>query len=133
MAALGGGALLVLGGGGGNEEIRAVIRENAQALEDGSVDRYIETMHPESPIYDRTRSQTEALLQEVQAGDLTVEVTIESVDTLGEERAEAETVQTTRADIQDFRDNRVDQVHELRTYQGEWRIYDSTVEDIEYL
>jgi ketosteroid isomerase-like protein len=131
VVAVGGGAFFLLGGDV-PDDVRAVIEENAQALEAGDVDRYMETMHPESPIYDRTRSQTEALLQQVSAGELTVEVTIESADVSGD-RADVEVVQTTRADISGFRDNRAHQTHELRTYQGEWRIYNSAVEDVEYL
>lgn len=131
VVAAGGGAFFLLG----SEvpaDVRAVIEENAQALEAGDVDRYMETMHPESPIYDRTRSQVESLLQQVSAGELTVEVTVESADVSGD-RADVEVVQTTRAEIAGFRDNRTHQTHELRTYQSEWRIYNSAVEDVEYL
>jgi murein L,D-transpeptidase YcbB/YkuD len=131
VVAAGGGAFFLLGGDV-PDDVRAVIEENAQALEAGDVDRYMETMHPESPIYDRTRSQVESLLQQVSAGELTVEVTVESADVSGD-RADVEVVQTTRAEIADFRDNRTHQTHELRTYQSEWRIYNSAVEDVEYL
>lgn len=131
VVAAGGGAFFLLGGDVPGD-VRAVVEENARALEQGDVDRYMQTMHPESPIYDQTRSQVESLLQQVQAEDLTVEVTVESADVSGD-RADVEVVQTTRADIPDFRDNRTHQTHELRTYQDEWRIYNSAVEDIEYL
>lgn len=131
VVAVGGGAFFLLGGDV-PDDVRAVIEENARALEEGDLDRYMGTMHPESPIYDQTQSQTESLLQQVQAGELTVDITIESADVSGD-RADVEVVQTTRADIPDFRDNRTHQTHELRTYQSEWRIYNSAVQDVEYL
>jgi len=125
------GSAVFLFGGEGNEGVRSVIQENARTFEE-AVDRHMETMHPESPIYNQTRSQIEAVLQQVPAEELSVEVTVESVETSGES-ANAEVVQTTRVDVSGFRDNRTRLTHELRTYQDEWRLYNSTIEDIKYL
>lgn len=120
-------------GGDDEEEIRAVIQTQYEAFENGDIDRYMETMHPESPIYDNTQRQLESLFEQFSPEILTVDLTIESVEMLSEERAEAEVVQTTRADSEDFRDNRVTQVFEMRTYQAEWLFYNSTINDTEYL
>lgn len=120
-------------GGDDEEEIRAVIQTQFEAFANGDVDRYMETMHPESPIYDNTQRQLESTFEQVSPEILTVDFTIESIEMLSEERAEAEVVQTTRADSADFRDNRITQVFDMRTYQVEWLFYNSTINDIEYL
>jgi hypothetical protein len=133
VAAAAGGWYFFIQDSGDKEEIRAVIQKQIEAFEDGNIDRYMETMHPESPLYDNTRSQLESLFEQVSAESLTAEITIESIDDLSEERAEVELVQTTRSDSEDFRDNRIRQVSDMRTYQGEWLLYDSTTKDTEYL
>jgi hypothetical protein len=120
-------------GGGGEEEIRAVIQTQYEAFENGDIDRYMETMHPGSPIYDTTQRQVESTFEQISPESLTVDLTIESIEMLSDERADAKVVQTTRADSADFRDNRIVQVFDMRTYQGEWLVYNSTVNDVEYL
>ncbi len=120
-------------GGDDEEEIRAVIQMQYEAFENGDIDRYMETIHPESPMYDNTQRQLESIFEQISPEILTVDLTIESIEMLSEERAEAEVVQTTRADSPDFRDNRITQVLGMRTYQGEWLFYNSTIIDTEYL
>jgi len=121
------------GGGTAEAEIRAVIQEQVRAFANGSVDRYMETMHPESPIYDETRRSLESSYEQTPPSELTASATVESVDIVGRGRAEAVVVQITRADTEGFRDNRLTQLFNIRQYQGEWLVYDSTLNEVEYL
>lgn len=117
--------------GAGNDEraIRSVIETNARTLETEDLDAHMETIHPESPLYDSTESTTGQLLEQY---DVTVDVEIESVEIDGD-TATVETVQTTRetSGAPGYQDVRVDVTHELRTHEGEWKIYGSTIEDRE--
>ena len=119
--------------GGGEEEsaVRDVIQRQEEALENNDLDRYMETMHPESPIYDRTRSATAQLLQNY---DLRLDIEINSVSIDGD-TATAETTQETRIEESDpsFQENRAEITHELRTYEGEWRVYNSSIDSTEPL
>jgi len=107
------------------------MQEQEEALENNDVDRYMETMHPESPIYDSTESVTNQLLQNYDP-QLDIEVTSVSIDG---DTATAETTQETRIEGSDpeFQENRADITHELRMYEGEWRVYDSTINSREAL
>jgi ketosteroid isomerase-like protein len=120
-----------LGGESDESKIRSVLQKQADSLENGDVDGYMETMHPESPVYDNTREIMEQLVEEY---DFEVEIDINSVEVDGD-TATAEVTQVTRTEEPDtdFDDNRLEATHELRTYENEWRLYDSTTEDIEYL
>lgn len=116
---------------GDEQEIRNVLRTQAQALENDDIEAYMETMHPESPLYDSTRSTTSQLMQRY---DFRIELTVDSVEVNGD-TATADTTQETRIEGSDpnFQANRSELVHELRTYQGEWRVYDSSISDRTYL
>lgn len=116
---------------GDEQQIRNVLRTQAQALENDDIDAYMETMHPESPLYDSTQSTTSQLIQEY---DFRIDLTIDSVE-VNDDTATADTTQETRIEGSDpnFRANRSELVHELRTYQGGWRVYDSSISDRTYL
>lgn len=135
IAVLGGGWLVydtVLGSDLSAEEQAAkeVVKENARALENEDMDAMKATLHPESPKYDQTVAQVRQIFQEY---DLTYDVEVESVEVDGEE-ARVDVVQTTRKESGPaFRDNKMWATHVLRKYQGEWRIYDTQVDDVEYL
>lgn len=119
------------GGSSDEEQIREVLRKNAQTIEDEDLDAHMETIHPDSPAYDTTETQLQQLFQ---VYDLTVELTIESVDVDGDS-ATADVVQTTRSenDASSYEDNRTWLTHELRTHEGDWKIYNSATTDIERL
>jgi hypothetical protein len=113
---------------GGNTDraaIRSVLQENARTLEQENLDGYMDTIHPESPLYDSTEDRTRQLFQQY---DINVEMTIESI-TVDGETAEAQVAQTTElsSESSGTQSNRRQLTHELRTYQGEWRIYNSRV------
>lgn len=135
VAVLGGGWLLydsVLGNDLTAEEQAAkeVVRENVRALENEDMDAMKATLHPESPKYSQTVEGMRSVFQQY---DLTYDLEIESVEVDGEE-ARVEAVQTTRKESGPaFRDNKMWATHVLRKYEGEWRIYDTIVEDVEYL
>lgn len=119
------------GGSSDESEIRSVLRKQARALENDDIEAYVGTMHPESPVYDRTEETTEALMQEY---DLRIDLTIDEISVDGEE-AEADVTQETRIAGSDpnFQENRSEIVHDFRIYEGEWRVYSSTLVDTEPL
>ncbi|SDJ62960.1 hypothetical protein SAMN05216226_10696 [Halovenus aranensis] len=119
--------------GGDKGKIETVIRTQAEAFDNGNIERYMGTVHPESPVYDASRRQLETMFERFSPDVLTVDITIESIEMLSEEQAEAKVVQTTRIDSEGFRDNRLTQTFDMRPHQGEWLLYDSTVSETEYL
>ena len=133
VAAAAGGWYFFLRDSGDKAEIRAVIQKQFQAFENGNIERYMQTMHPESPVYDNTRSRLESLFEQFSPESFTVDFTIESIEVFNEVRADVEIVQTTRADSENFRDNRIIQVIDMRRYRGAWLFYNSTILDTEYL
>lgn len=137
------GAVVILGGGWllydnvlGNdltpEEQAAadVVEANIRAYENEDIQGVRDTLHPDSPKYSQTIETSQLIFQEY---DLSYDLEIESVKIEGEE-ARVRAVQTTRKESGPmFQDNRMEVTHVLRKHQGEWRIYDSTVNDVEYL
>ena len=117
------------GGSGGDSEetaaIRAVIEANAEAFESEDLDAYMATMHPESPLYESTEEQ---VAMQFDRFDFAVTLQVESISVDGD-TATAEVQQTTRetSGAAEFQEYRIRASHELRPYQGEWRIYQSTV------
>lgn len=132
---LGGGWLLydnLLGSDLSPEEQAAkdVVERNLRAYENEDLEGVKATTHPESPKYDNTIQGAQLMFSEY---DLTYDLEIKSVEVDGDE-ARVEVVQTTRKESgPQFQDNRIEATHVLRKYDGEWRIYDTDVEDIEYL
>lgn len=109
---------------------RATLRTNIRGYREEDIELVRATMHPDSRAYDSTIEQSRELFDEY---ELEYELTIHDVRTAGES-AEADVTQTTRkVSGPSFRDNRLTATHELRTYEGNWRIYDSTVDDVEYI
>lgn len=121
------------GTGGGTDEpqIRDVLRENVRALENNDLDAYMETIHPEAPLYDSTEENVSQLIAQF---EIDVDLTIESIEVDGD-HAEANVIQENRetSGAADYQDTRVYITHELRPYQGEWHLYDSNIRDSEPL
>lgn len=118
------------GSSAAKENIRAVLMNNARATEEENLELLRDTLHPNSPSYDST---IEVSKQSWETYDVRTELTIHDI-TVDRTHAAAEvTLVTEKVSGPEFRDNSITSVQTLRTYQGEWHIYNSTVEEIEYL
>lgn len=125
------------GGSGGSEsesdesQIRSVLQKQVTTMENGDVEGYMETMHPDSPTYDNTQETLEQLVAEY---NFEVDLEINSVEVDGD-TATAEVTQETRTEDSnpDFQDNRLEATHELQTHEDEWRFYDTISADVEEL
>ncbi len=108
----------------------ATVRSNLRGFEQESIEVVKQTMHPDSPAYDQTVQQASQMFSQY---ELEYSLTIRGTRTNGD-RAEVDVTQTTRKiSGPQFRDNRIEATHDVRTYQDHWRIYDTSVSDVEYL
>lgn len=118
-------------GGDDEEAIRDVIERNARALENENLEDYMETMHPESQVYEQTEETTRNMFERY---EMTVDLEIGSIEIDGD-TADAEVEQTIRetSGAPDYDGTRSKLTHELRTYEGEWRIYESLIRERDQL
>jgi hypothetical protein len=108
-----------------------VLYDNINALNNEDIVGAMKAISPESPSYDATKEITLQLFK-----DYEIKYTLESykVLSLTPEKATVEIVQTTQNyNDMPFNDNRMTAIHELRPYQGQWKIYNTTIENIDYL
>jgi len=111
---------------GSSEEpaVRDALRRQERALENDNLETYMDTMHPESPLYDSTRTTTQRLMQRY---DISIDLTIDSVSIDGDV-ADADVTQVTRvAEPSSNFPIEADMTHELRTHDGDWKVYNSAV------
>ncbi len=114
------------------EAIKHIVRKNLEATENEDISRVLQTMHEESPGYDEEaiRIELEGLFEHY---DLEYDLEIMDVRIKNGE-AEVNFQQITRAlDNEDFDDNKVTGIHILRQQNGEWRMYDTQIEETELL
>ncbi len=111
--------------------ITELMTANMAACQREDMDRAMATVHPDSPM----REQTETMLAQVFAAyDLSY--TLDSMEILSNDGdvARVRVKQTTRkVDGPAFRDNRIQIVNELRKSGDDWKLYDSSIENISYL
>lgn len=111
--------------------IEQLLRTNVQCAQSEDRAGYMATIAPDSPI----RGVTEKMLVQVfEMYDLRYD--IESIEVLSNDgsKAAVRVVQTTRKlSGPAFRDNRVRMTSELHKIDGDWRLYNSKVEKIDYL
>ena len=108
-----------------------VLYDNINALNNEDIEGAMRTISPESGAYDATKEITLGLFQ-----DYDIRYTMESYKVLSitAEKALVEIVQVTvNQNDMPFNDNRMVATHELRPYQGQWKIYGTTIEDIDSL
>lgn len=111
--------------------IIGVIHENLQAYRVEDIDRVMETVDPDSPVYDSTRSVT---LQLFSGYDLSYELKDIHLIFYDGETAEVEFVQVTKKiNGAEFRNNRVAGVNFLRKTDSGWKIYSTIISSVEYL
>jgi len=115
-----------------HEAIKAVVEQNMEATENEDAQGVLQTMHEDSPGYDEEAITTE-LEDLFEYHDLEYELEILDIRIKNGEAA-VDFQQITRSvDNDDFNDNQITGVHIMRQQNGEWRIYDSQVEETELL
>ncbi len=108
-----------------------VVRENSRTAEKENLDAFMDTIHPEAPIYDRTRTTMKRLID---AYDLTYELSGLKVTKQTKEEVHVEFIQVTKKKSgPKFRANRVKGVHRLKKHNGEWKIFHTKQKEVEYL
>jgi hypothetical protein len=108
-----------------------VVRENIRAMNSRDLDKTMATIDEQSEAYDKTKDLARRLFA---AYDLRYELDSATVIEKTDENAKVECVQTTRkVSGPAFRDNRIRIVHLLRNVDGEWKIYGSQMQKIDYL
>jgi hypothetical protein len=113
------------------DAITSVVYENIAAHNAEDVDRYIATMHPQSPDYAELRQVLEEMYSAFDLQSTLSDVELLEASTRG---ARVSFVLVTRKiHGPDFRDNRVQGVFVLRKQDGEWRLQDQEIASIEYL
>ncbi len=115
-----------------HEAIEAVVKQNLEATENEDVQGVLETMHADGPGYDEGAITAE--LEELFASyDLEYELEILDVR-IENGQAEVDFRQVTRSlDNQEFDDNQITGVHIMRQQNGEWKIYDTLIEETELI
>ena len=109
----------------------SVVQENIKAMNDRDLDRTMATIDEQSPSYDQTKQVAKKLFEMY---ELKYELENVRVITQTDDEARVACVQTTKkVSGPGFRDNRIDFVHTLRKVDGNWKIYYSNVNKIDYL
>ena len=111
--------------------IEKLLRDNLSYSATENIDGYLSTIHPHSPIF----AQTLKFLPKVfQTYDLNYTIDSISVVSVDSEKALVRVTQTTtRKSGPAFRNNRLLMLDELRKSNGQWKLYNSTMEKIDYL
>ncbi|MBP0012483.1 MAG: hypothetical protein J7540_14120 [Roseofilum sp. SID2] len=113
-------------------KIQALLDENLNAINAENVERYMNTMHPDSPQWEITR---QTVLSSIDLVDLRYEFNDWEIVELTGDKAQIMATQTTTkigGDAQ-FRDNRLIILHTLKKYKGEWKFWTSEIQSIEFL
>jgi hypothetical protein len=120
--------------GCGNSEVpkaKQVIRDNLKAAENENVEAFMDTRHPESPQFERTRM---IMKRTFETYKLSYEVRNLSLDKKTDDEIHLKFTQVTRKESgPKFRDNKLQGVHILRKDDGKWKIYKTEKDQVEYL
>jgi uncharacterized protein YchJ len=109
----------------------SVIYANAKYMAEENLSAVMNTIHPESPVFENTRK----LIQEI-FNQFDLNYKIERLEILEENQEEARVrfVQVTRKVAgNDFTDNRMKGIHTLMKDGDSWKIFSTVSEDMEYL
>ena len=114
-----------------DDEITAVLERNMVAANQEDIDEYMATIHTQSPLYVSTSNMATELWRMY---DLEIELRNLKVISRTERKARVKFTLTTRK-IRgpSFADNKVDGIHVMRKEDGAWKIYQSEMNDVEYL
>jgi ketosteroid isomerase-like protein len=110
--------------------IEQLIKSNAEFFQKEELDAYIGTLDPTSPEIENTRAMMVELFE-----NYDLKLTIESTRILkmSDNKADVEVVQvTSKVNGGEFRDNRINIVHQLKKIDGAWKITGSKTIKIDY-
>ncbi|HSW59522.1 MAG TPA: hypothetical protein VLJ60_01920 [bacterium] len=110
--------------------IEQLIKNNAEFFQKEELDAYIGTLDPTSPEIENTRAMMVELFE-----NYDLKLTIESTRILkmSDNKADVEVVQvTSKVNGGEFRDNRINIVHQLKKIDGAWKITSSKTIKIDY-
>ena len=110
--------------------IEQLIKNNAEFFQKEDLESYIGTLDPTSPEIENTRAMMVELFE-----NYDLKLTIESTRILkmSDNKADVEIVQTTsKVSGGEFRDNRINIVHQLKKIDGAWKITSSKTIKIDY-
>ena len=110
---------------------KQAFQANVKALNEENIVAYMATLDRSSPGF----SQTKPIVQELfRTYDLKYEIDKIEVVNISQDEIKLRITQTTRK-IRgpEFNDNRMVATHTLKAVKGEWKIYDTQVEDVESL
>ena len=114
-----------------DKDMFSVIRKNLDTAQEEKLEEHISTIHPNSPAYESTRRIMEQMFS---LYDLNYELKDMKIIKKSKTEAEVEFIQVTKKKKgPDFRDNKVKGVHILKDYNGEWKIYNTIINNVEYL
>jgi hypothetical protein len=108
-----------------------VVRNQLEALNNEDLTTAIDAIHPSSPGFQQTKEWTEKFFDIYDLRYTLQKVTLES-ETLDTAKVQFSQITKNISD-QTFRNNRIDGVHVLKKYDGEWKIYETKVIKIEFL
>jgi len=110
--------------------IKAVIKDNAKAMEKEDLKGYMASIYADASLYDSTENM---IAQVFEMYELDIKIKdIEVIEIDGDE-ARVRVVQRTRnKNSQPFQDNVTTSVHTLIKDDGDWKIKYTEVEDIDY-
>jgi hypothetical protein len=106
-----------------DKELIAVINDNFKAFDEGNVDKYMETIHTQSPLYEQSKKLVEEISK---AYKLKTEISNVEVMEKSEKEAKVKfTQKTIKIEGPAFQNNEITGYHVLRPEKGKWKIYNS--------
>ena len=113
------------------QAVKDVIYKNIEAGNNQDVDAYIATMDKDNRNYDRLEDMMNKIFSTY---DLHYQVKDLKVIELKDDEAKVQFVQITKKiKGPTFRDSRIEGVHTLHKPNGEWKIYDTQINKVDYL
>lgn len=110
-----------------DEELFAVLEENLKAMQEKDLDKYMETIHSDSPDF----ASTETTMEQLFIYDLDLELSGLAVEEKTEEEARVYYEQTSiKVDGPEFQNNLSSGVHILKPDDGVWKIFGTEIRDV---
>jgi ketosteroid isomerase-like protein/ribosomal protein L40E len=113
------------------DAIVAVLQANADAMNNGDLDAYMDCLDPSSPLYASTRAYLQTVFATYKVHVDLSDVRIQDVS--GNVAHVHVVITNTKISGPAFRDNRITALMEMHRVNGAWKIYGQTISDIEYL
>ncbi len=111
--------------------IQSVLTLNLKALNEENIEAYMATIDPNSPGFELTKN---AIAQSFSIYDLNYVMNKFDVTTISDNTAIVTAEQTTtKIRGGQFRNNRMVLIHQLNKSKGEWKMFSSKIQKIEYL